>query len=202
MPNCGCEESDSIERTTLRILLAINAAMFVIEAVAGWLAESTGLTADSLDMLADASVYGIALYAVGRSASIKTNAATVSGFMQIALGLTVLVEVIRRYLYGSDPVSSLMIGIGALALAANVACLVLISKHRDAGIHMRASWIFSTNDVLANLGVILSGVLVLALESRIPDLLIGAVISGLVVRGGVQILRESRQARLKEAIDS
>ena len=162
------EEAAALERSTLRLLLGINAAMFVGEAAAGWLAESTGLLADSLDMFADACVYGIALYAVGRPANLQARAATVSGIVQIGLGLVVLLEIIRRYLYGSEPVSLLMMGVGAVAFAANISCVALISKHREGGVHMRASWIFSTNDVIANLGVIVSGVLVILLGSRVP----------------------------------
>ena len=197
MAECGgeLEEAAELERQTLWILLAINAAMFIGEAIAGWWGESTGLLADSLDMLADASVYGIALYAVGRSRGLQANAATASGVLQIALGLGVLFEVGRRFLYGSDPVSPLMMGVGTLALVANVSCLLLIAKHRKGGVHMRASWIFSTNDVIANLGVIISGALVMSLGSRLPDLLIGALIAVVVVRGGLQILREAKEAR-------
>ncbi len=200
MSDCGCEleEAAELERKSLWALLAINGVMFIAEAVAGWWGESTGLLADSLDMLADASVYGIALYAVGRSARLQTNAATASGVLQIALGLGVLGEVVRRFLYGSDPVSMLMMAMGTIALVANVSCLMLIAKHREGGVHMRASWIFSTNDVIANLGVIISGGLVLYLGSRLPDLVIGALISAVVLRGGVQILREAREARQGE----
>ena len=200
MSNCGCEldETAALERTTLRTLLLINASMFVVEAVCGWWGESTGLLADALDMLADATVYGIALYAVGRSRPLQTKAATASGVLQIALGCGVLLEVGRRFLDGSDPVSMLMMVVGAIALVANVSCLLLIAKHRDGGIHMRASWIFSTNDVIANLGVILSGALVLYFGSRVPDLIIGALISIVVIRGGVQILGEAREARREE----
>ncbi len=165
--------------------------MFLIEAGAGWWSESTGLLADSLDMFADASVYGIALYAVGRSAKLQSHAATASGWIQIALGAGVLLEVVRRFLFGSEPVSVAMITIGTLALLANVSCLILLAKHRTGGIHMRASWIFSTNDVIANAGVILSGLLVMILGSRIPDLLIGALVSTIVIRGGLRILREA-----------
>jgi cation diffusion facilitator family transporter len=192
------EEAAELERKTLWTLIAINGAMFLIEAVAGWWGESTGLLANSLDMLADASIYGIALYAVGRSGRFQATAATTSGVLQIALGLGVLFEVVRRFLYGSDPVSTLMIVVGALALVANVSCLMLIAKHREGGIHMRASWIFSTNDVIANLGVIISGGLVMYLGSRLPDLIIGAVISVVVLRGGAQILREAKEARAGE----
>lgn len=197
MSDCSCELEDAaeLERKTLWTLLAINGAMFLAEAITGWWAESTGLLADSLDMLADASVYGIALYAVGRSGRIQANAATAAGVLQIALGLGVLLEVVRRFLSGSEPISVLMMAMGALALVANVSCLMLIAKHREGGIHMRASWIFSTNDVIANLGVIISGGLVMYFGTRLPDLIIGAVISVVVLRGGVQILREAKEAR-------
>jgi cation diffusion facilitator family transporter len=203
MSDCGCEieEAATLERRTLWTLLLINATMFVLEAAAGWLGESTGLMADSLDMLADASVYGIALYAVGRSRRLQANAAAASGVLQIALGLGVLLDVARRYLYGSEPVSTIMIGVGALAFIANVTCLMLIAKHREGGVHMRASWIFSTNDVIANVGVIVSGVLVLYLGSRVPDLVIGALVSFLVLRGGVQIIREAQEERKEKTID-
>ncbi len=189
------EEAAELERQTLWILVAINGAMFLAEAFAGWRGESTGLLADSLDMLADASVYGIALYAVSRSRRFQTSAATASGVVQIALGFGVLFEVVRRFLFGSDPVSMLMMAVGTLALVANVSCLLLLAKHREGGIHMRAAWIFSTNDVIANIGVIISGGLVLYLGSRLPDLVIGALISVVVIRGGLQIWLEAEEAR-------
>ncbi|MBS3974938.1 MAG: cation transporter [Actinobacteria bacterium] len=187
------QEAAELERRTLIVLLGINASMFVIEFLAGWLANAAGLIADSLDMLADASIYAIALYAVGRSVRLQASAAAASGVFQVALGIGVLIDVTRRFVYGSDPVGALMIGFGALALVANVTCLALISKHRSGGVHMRASWIFSANDVLANIGVIVSGALVLWLDSPLPDLAIGVVIAIAVIRGGVKILGEARE---------
>ncbi len=193
MNACGCgEEVEQLERKTLWMLLAINATMFAVEALTGWIAESTGLLADSLDMLADALVYGTALYAVGRSSLLQSRAAAASGWVQITLGVGVIVEVLRRLIQGSDPLSVLMITIGIIALAANLVCLLLLAKHRTGGIHMRASWIFSTNDVIANTGVILSGWLVMLTGSRIPDLIVGATVSAIVIRGGLLILSETR----------
>ena len=189
MTECGCRDDvGALERKTLWMLLAINGVMFLAEAIAGWLAESTGLLADSLDMLADAMVYGTALYAVGRSTNLKHRAARVSGWIQIALGIGVIIEVTRRLLVGSEPVSALMIVTGTIALIANITCLILLAKHRSGEVHMRASWIFSTNDVIANAGLILSGLLVMWSGSRIPDLVIGAVVSIVVIRGGRQML--------------
>jgi len=92
--------------------------------------------------------------------------------------------------------------VGAVALAANVVCLVLISKHRDGGVHMRASWIFSTNDVLANLGVIAAGALVWATGLRWFDYAIGLAIFVLVLRGGLAILREARKEEAAAALES
>ncbi|GAA5507894.1 cation transporter [Novipirellula caenicola] len=196
MSDCGCElEADGeSQRKTLRMVLAINAAMFVAEIVAGLLASSTGLIADSLDMLADANVYAISLYAVGRSSSIRHKAATASGVLQVVLGISVLIEVVRRFIGGGEPIGAAMMGMGFVALIANAICLKLISRHKHGDINFRASYIFSANDVIANIGVIVSGLLVLLLGSQIPDLIIGIVIAAVVTRGGWQILTESKAA--------
>ncbi len=195
MSDCGChfEASNARERKTLIAVLLINAFMFVAEFTLGLWADSTGLVADSLDMLADAAVYAISFYAVGRSAKTRGRAALGSGIFQILLALGVLTDVIRRFMVGSDPVSGLMIGVGSAALVANVACLFLLAKHRKGDVNLRASWIFSTNDVIANTGVIVSGVLVWLTASRYPDLVIGLVISLFVLTGGIRIIRDALQ---------
>ena len=197
MSDCGCgsDQAEKLEQKTLIALLVINAVMFVTEVTLGWLAESTGLIADSLDMLADAGVYGLSLYVVGRSVKTQSKAASISGILQIILGAGVLLEVLRRFLFGNEPESILMMAVGSAALVANLYCLKLIARHRNAGVHMRASWIFSANDVIANTGVIISGGLVWILGSRYPDLIIGAVISAVVFWGGIKILREATHAK-------
>ncbi|MCB2388042.1 cation transporter, partial [Thalassolituus alkanivorans] len=177
------------EAGILKWLLAINGIMFVIEITVGWWAQSTGLIADSLDMFADAAVYGVALYAVGHSVRMKLRAAHFSGWLQIILALGALGEVVRRFVLGSEPVSTLMMSFGLVALAANVTCLLLIAKSRDSGAHMKASWIFSANDVIANLGVILAGGLVAWTGSRYPDLVIGLIIGLIVLNGARRILQ-------------
>ena len=176
----------------LRMVLALNAAMFAVELIAGVLAESTGLLADSLDMLADAGVYGVALWAA-TSVSRQRAAARLSGWLQLALALGVLAEVGRRAAFGSSPEAPTMLGIAALALIVNVVCMVVLARHRHSGAHMKASWIFTSNDVIANAGVIAAGILVASTQSRIPDLIIGAIIGLVVLRGAVHILRLSRR---------
>ena len=201
MSGCGCEVEikDRSELKVLVILLLINAVMFLVEFGVGWWAQSTALIADAMDMLADAMVYGVGLYAVGKAASAKIHAATLSGWLQAGIGLLVIVDVIRRFIYGSEPASILMMGMGVIALIANVICLILISKHRKGEVHMRASWIFSKNDVIANLGVILAGVLVGWTGSRLPDLIIGFVVALIVFRGGVLILQDARETNVQNS---
>ena len=195
MSGCGCELEikNKSESRVLIILLSINGFMFFVEFALGWWAQSTALIADAMDMLADAMVYGVGLYAVGKAISIKVMAASISGWLQIILGLLVLSDILRRFIYGSEPVSELMMIVGFLALIANIICLVLISKHRNGEVHMRASWIFSKNDVIANVGVILAGGLVALTGSRLPDLIIGLIVATVVIRGGFIILHNARQ---------
>lgn len=179
------------QRSMLWIVLAINAAMFVIELGAGLWAQSTGLIADSLDMLADAAVYGIALAAVGGSVRSQRRSARTSGWLQLALAVLVLLDVGRRLVQGSEPVSAAMMAVGVLALLANASVVALVARHRDGGVHLRASWIFSVNDTLANLGVIAAGILVALTGSRLPDLVAGAAIAILIASGARRILRMS-----------
>lgn len=206
MSGCGCEVEikDNEQKSVLYWLLAINSSMFCFEIGFGWISQSTALIADSLDMLADAIVYAIALYAVGKSIQHKANAALISGYFQLILGVLILIDIARR-LYGeSEPHSWFMIGVGSVALVANVICLYIIRKQNSGEVHMRASWIFSANDVIANLGVIVAGILVLWLEQRWPDIVIGSVISVLILRGAFLILSDAKQelANSREKCDN
>lgn len=145
MAYCGCEleGENEAQRKTLRIVLVINAVMFFVEITAGVLASSTGLIADSLDMLADASVYAISLYAVGRAAIIRIRAATASRVLQIILSVGVLFEAVRRFLGDTEPLGIAMMFMGLIAFIANSICLKLVSKHKAGDVNFRASYVFS-----------------------------------------------------------
>ncbi len=197
MSKCGCQADidPKNQRNLLIIVLVINGVMFLFEFAFGLYAESTGLLADSLDMLADAMVYASALYVIGKTAIAKASSAMLSGMLQMLLGFGIIFEVIRRFLYGSEPISTVMIVISLFALTANVVCLILLNKHKQGEVHMRATWIFSKNDVIANLGVITAGILVAYFESALPDLIIGAISSSVVLYGSYQILSEAMSSR-------
>lgn len=181
------------QKKVLVIVLIINAAFFLIEMTFGWISKSMGLIADSLDMLADASVYGLSLYAVGRAVSTKKFIAKLSGYFQILLAVFGFIEVLRRFLgFEEIPDYQTMIIVAAFAFIANVVCLYLLNKQKSNEAHMRASMIFTSNDIIINLGVIAAGFLVNLLSSNKPDLIIGSIVFIIVVRGAYRILQLSR----------
>jgi Co/Zn/Cd efflux system component len=188
--SAGVAADHDTERTLLYQVLAINAFFFLLELITGYIANSMGLVADSLDMLADSIVYGLSLFAVGSTVIRKKKVATISGYFQLSLALLGLIEVLRRF-FGFDEIPSfqLMIGISLFALIGNALSLYLLQKSRSSDAHMQASMIFTSNDVIVNIGVIIAGVLVLLSGSSYPDLIVGVIIFGIVARGAVRILQ-------------
>ncbi|MGE4509218.1 MAG: cation transporter [Eubacteriaceae bacterium] len=201
--NLGAEHKDTIDvqedefidnsraqSKLLWIVLLINFAFFILEITAGFISKSMGLVADSLDMLADALVYGLSLWAVGSTVIRKKKVAKLSGYFQLALALLGLSEVIRRFIsFEEVPDFQTMIIVSVLALIANSVCLYLLQKSKSQEAHMKATMIFTSNDIIINTGVIVAGVLVLLTQSKYPDLFIGAIVFLIVVRGAFRILK-------------
>lgn len=174
-------------------VLAINFFFFALEIVFGLIAGSMGLVADSLDMLADSFVYGLSLFAVGGSTVLKKRIAGIAGYLQIALAVMGFVEVIRRFMgHGEAPDFRAMIIISVLALAGNASCLYLLQKSKSKEAHMQASMIFTSMDVIVNIGVIIAGAFVFLTGSNVPDLIVGTVVFVLVARGAYRILQLSK----------
>ncbi len=189
------------QRRVLTIALTLNAIMFIVGLVAGLIGQSSGLIADSLDMLADATGYVIALAAIERSASFKANSALFSGSALLILGAGVLMDVVRRIIVGSEPASLLMIGAAALSLAVNGGVLRMLSRFRDGEIHLRATFIDTRVDVVANLAVILAGIIVLVTGYRYADLVVGAAIGVYVIKEALELIGEARDARQKSELE-
>ncbi|GGB66435.1 transporter [Flavobacterium suaedae] len=179
------------QKHTLWLVLIINFSFFIIEIATGLLSKSMGLIADGLDMLADSFVYGISLFAIGGSITKKKRIAKTAGYFQLVLACIGFTEVIRRFVYTKQlPDFSTMIIVSLLALLANAACLYILQKSRDKEeVHMKASLIFTSNDVIINAGVITAGLLVNWLNSRLPDLIIGTIVFLLVIKGAIRILK-------------
>lgn len=179
------------QRKLLWIVLGINFAFFIIEMTTGLFSKSMGLVADSLDMLADSFVYGISIFAVGGTLIRKKRVAKLAGYFQISLAIIGFAEVLRRF-FGVEkmPDFSTMIIVSAFALIANSICLYLLqqSKNKEDA-HMKASMIFTSNDVIINLGVITAGILVNWLNSNKPDLIVGTIVFILVIQGAIRILK-------------
>lgn len=178
------------ERRLLWQVLVINLFFFALELTTGFISNSMGLVADSLDMLADSIVYGLALFAVGGTITRKKNIAKSAGYLQLTLAVFGFIEIIRRFIgLETVPAFQTMIIISILALLGNVLCLYLLQKSKSKEAHMQASMIFTSNDFIVNLGVIVAGVLVFLTNSKYPDLIVGTIVFFLVGQGAFRILK-------------
>jgi len=184
-------QENTNQKKLLWAVLAINFAFFIIEMTTGLISKSMGLVADSLDMLADSFVYAISLFAVGGTLIRKKRIAKIAGYFQITLAIIGFLEVLRRF-FGAEklPDFSTMIIVSIFALIANGICLYILQKSKSKEeAHMKASMIFTSNDVIINVGVIFAGVLVHWLSSNKPDLIIGTIVFALVIQGAFRILK-------------
>ncbi|PRY08332.1 cation efflux family protein [Pontibacter ummariensis] len=187
--------SNKAERKALWLVLAINMFQVVMAGTVGFLAESSGLVGAALDNLSDSAVYIVSIYAIGKGVVAKARAATLSGILLIIMGLLLLFEVVRRFFTETDPIGWAMIITAIVNAASNVIAMRLLKPQQEKGVHIEASMEFTSNDMLVNLGIVLSGVAVMLLGSPIPDLLTGFILAGIVLTGGVKILRKAKKAR-------
>jgi len=198
----SCCEDKSCEITALRekhrrvlqIVLAINTAMFAVEGISGWLAHSTSLLADALDMFGDATVYAMSLYVLARSERAQGMVALVKGAIMLAFGVGVLFEAGWKALHPVMPEAATMGVISGLALAANLLCFTLLYTHRADNVNLRSTWLCSRNDLYANTGVLLAAWASYALASRWPDIIVGTLIAGLFVSSALHVIRQARMA--------
>lgn len=178
-------------KTVLIIVLLINAALFVVEAAAGLLGNSTALLADSLDMLGDSLIYAFSLYVLLRSAAWKAKAALLKGAVMAVFGVGVLLEVIYKTISGILPSAETMGIIGTLVLLGNGTCFLLLYRHRSDDLNMRSTWLCSRNDIIANAGVLIAAFGVYVTQSVWPDVLIGGAIAVLFLKSAIAVLTES-----------
>lgn len=195
----SCCEDKSGELAELRarqgrvlyIVLAINAIMFLVEFISGWLANSTALLGDSLDMFGDASVYALTLYALHRSPRTHAGAALVKGGFMLLFGLVVIGEAVRRSMLGVVPEAQWMGAVGLLALATNTICFLLLYSHRSDDLNMHSTWLCSRNDIIANSSVIAAAALVALTGTLWPDVAVGLAIAVLFLHSAWQVLAEA-----------
>jgi Co/Zn/Cd efflux system component len=200
---CAIEALKARQSATLKIVLAINAVMFVVELTSGLLARSTALLSDSLDDLGDALTYALSLYAVSRGARSKARVALFKGGLIMAAGLFVLGQVIYGVVHPGIPVFEAMGIVSLIALAANATCLALLWKHRAEDVNMSSVWQCSRNDIASNVSVFIAAGAVWLTQSGWPDLLVGLALACLFLRSAINVtasaLRELRRTAMTAA---
>lgn len=198
---CCSSKADEIEiiarqasqRRVLVTVLAVNATMFVVEFSAGIIAGSTALMADATDMLGDAMVYGVSIYAVARSDRWKAGVALMKGLFILVLAAGIAINIAIKIESGVPPSPTLMLAFGTLALIANLICLSLLWRFRSHDLNMTSTFECSRNDVISNIGVLIAAGAVAALQSPWPDIVIGSAMALLFLRSAVRVIWQSAQ---------
>ena len=186
--------SNAQDRRILLYVLLINLAQSALGMGVGVWASSAALIGAALDNLADASVYAVGIYAVGRSVRAKAVAARLSGWLLIGLSVLLVAEVIRRFMGSEAPIGPAMMVMAGVNAAINVYCLRLLKRHKGEDVNFKASAIFTSNDSIVNMAILVSGLLVLWLGSNVPDLVLGVVSALFAANGGREILEHARKA--------
>ena len=192
------------QRRVLVIVMVINLAMFFAEFGGGLVARSSALMADSVDMLGDAFVYALSLYALHRGARWEAGAAIAKGGIILVFGIGIIIEIADKIVNGVPPSSSLMLTFGGMALVANLVCLALLWRFRTANVNMSSTFECSRNDVASNIGVLIAAGLVGMTGSAWPDIVVGAIIAVIFLRSAFRVLSEAipawRQANMQSQV--
>ena len=209
---CGCSGNpvfDGVDQTYKRVLwvvIIINAAMFFVEMSAGKLAGSQALQADALDFLGDALTYGLSLAVIGMSLKTRSMAALLKGISLLAMGLWVFGSTVYQVLILGVPTAEIMGLIGLLALAANMASVLLLMRYKDGDANVRSVWLCSRNDAIGNVAVMVASLAVWFTVSAWPDLIVAIIMAGLFLRSSqlilVQAWKEYRSGEDMGALES
>ena len=202
---CGCHGDtdraavDPAYRRALWIVVILNVGFGVIELFGGFIADSQALKADSLDFLGDGSITFIGLLALAWAASTRAKVALTQGLFLALLGVWVLGMAAWRAMNAMPPDAELMGGIGIAALAVNVTAALVLARFRDSGdAQARAIWLFSRNDAINNVAVVIAAGLVYWLQSAWPDLVVAAIIAIVFLHSAWEIIRGARRELAEE----
>lgn len=190
--DCSLDRLHERQRGTLRIVLGINAAMFLVIVAAALYGKSSALLSDSLDNLGDALTYGLSLYAVSRGAAVKARVALFKGGLIFLAACAVAAQIIYRLLVPTVPLFEVMGMFSLLGLAANSLCLFLLWRHRHEDVNMSSVWECSRNDIASNLSVFVAAGAVLLTGSGWPDILVASALVLLLMRSAIRVIASAR----------
>lgn len=182
------------QRRVLLQVLFLNVLLSSSLVATGIYADSSGLIANALDNASDSAVYAISYFAVAGSPRRKTMAASLSGVMLLVLAVTVVIDAVRRFFVGAEPVSVVMVGMSLVAGGINLWCLRLLRRLPRTEVNLRAAYTFSINDFVSNIGVVVAAGLVAWTRQFWPDVVVGLAIAVVVGKGGVEILRDAQRS--------
>lgn len=185
------DPADASQRRVLLQILLLNAGLSAALFAGGLIADSSGLIANALDNASDAMAYLVSYFAVTRSQRWKSSAAAFTGVMLLVLAVGVVLDGVRRFISGSEPLGMVMVVLAVVAIAINALSIKLLRTHRREDVNLRAAWTMSINDFVSNFGIIIAGGLVTLLGRNWPDLAVAFGIAAIATYGGIKTLRDA-----------
>jgi Co/Zn/Cd efflux system component len=182
---------DPVYKRILIIVILINAAMFFVEMFAGVKSGSQALQADALDFLGDTLTYGISLWVIGKSISLRSNIALLKGYSLLLMAICVLGSTLYKFWFIKTPDASIMGSIAILAFVANVVSVLLLMKYKDGDANVRSVWLCSRNDAIGNLVVLIAASGVWVTDNALPDLIVAAFLAILFLSSAKQIIQQA-----------
>lgn len=193
---------DPVYKRILIVVILINAVMFFVEMFAGVKSDSQALQADALDFLGDTLTYGISLWVIGKSLSLRSNIALLKGYSLLLMATYVLGSTLYRFWFTQTPDASIMGSIAILAFVANVVSVLLLMKYKDGDANVRSVWLCSRNDAIGNLVVLIAASGVWVTESALPDLIVAAFLATLFLSSAKQIIQQANAEKKKHQLDT
>ena len=192
--DCSLDRLRERQRGTLLIVLGVNAVMFFVIGAAALYGNTTALLADSLDNFGDALTYGLSLYAVSRSASIKAKVALFKGWLILLAAFVVAAQIIYKFFVPSVPVFEIMGIFSLLGLIANSLCLFALWRHRKEDVNMSSVWECSRNDIASNISVFVAAGAVWVTGSGWPDVVVAIGLVWLLMRSAIRVISSAKTA--------
>lgn len=187
-------------KRVLAAVIAINLAAFAVVAIGSWFANSASLAANTLDFAADAATYGLSLWAIGKTVTVRSAAALVKGASLAAMALGILGFAIWRAVVGLPPEGVAISGLGLFGAAANLVAALLLVRYRKGDANVRSVWLCTRNDLIQCLAVAATGGVVLVTGSRWPDLAVGVLLALVFLGSASQIVQQARREMTSQTL--
>lgn len=181
-------------RRAVLIVALLNFGYFFVEFTAAIAIGSASLFADSADFLEDTAINMLVFYAVAWSAARRRKAGSVLAALILIPAIATIVTVVLKIMNPEPPSPEGLTGVAVGALVVNLICAVILLRLRNEGSSLATgAWFAARNDALANVLIIIAGLLTFVWATAWFDIIVGAIIAAVNLSAAKEVWEESRE---------